>query len=480
MKLSSLAKAEWITALLAGTMLTFGVIAIEFWWLAFITVPLTLFTVTFFRDPDRTPPTQRGVIVAPADGRVISIHDVKNFKPFDGKTAVCVRIFLSIFNVHVQRSPCHGRVLSVTHKAGKHINVLNPASVEQNEAVLMVLQHPVKEQPVAAVRQIAGSFARTIVCAVKEGQVLQRAQRFGVIKLGSTVELYLPKDTVTRMSTGKGQKVIAGSTVLAEIAQSSKAIPAKNTSEISKRTSEPKAEPTPIDAVSTIQEDTVQPDEQLTWEEQAVSQEASENIPEETQAVLDTLTKNNTESNDLQQNSASEFQEENQQAISSEHATDLTDDEAYEYEEVEEEEDDDSEIEAEESFEYIYVDEDGNEIPEEEVDTEEASDISDESYDSAETETGSNQAVEKNTPNRKTKIDSLPSIQAQEVTTEKTKVVTQTNKSNGKKLAAGSENKDLGPLFVAAESDNKQVAQISETDNSKLPQADQTKGKPTY
>jgi phosphatidylserine decarboxylase len=141
---------------------------------------------------------------------------VAHFEPFNGP-ATCVRVFLSVLDVHVNRSPCHGVVLSVEHRPGLHLNALNPQSAQDNESTTVVLVHPVRRHPVAAVRQIAGLLARTIVCPVQEGQVLQRGQRFGMIKFGSTTELYLPAYYQPQVLVSVGQKVSGGTTVLATV-----------------------------------------------------------------------------------------------------------------------------------------------------------------------------------------------------------------------------------------------------------------------
>ncbi|WP_432800322.1 phosphatidylserine decarboxylase [Poriferisphaera sp. WC338] len=215
MKLSSYGRNEWLTIIAIGVILTAGVILIH-WALAFPVILITLALLAFFRDPDRRIPAQRGVMVAPCDGRVSSIHEIEHFEPFDGP-AVCVRIFMSVFVVHVNRCPCHGRVLSMTHTPGKHTNTLNPRSAEVNENNLIILGHPVREHPVAAVRQIAGLLARTIACGAKEGEVLQRGQRIGMIKLGSTSEVYIPKDMVEQIVVQEGQSVKGAISVIAQV-----------------------------------------------------------------------------------------------------------------------------------------------------------------------------------------------------------------------------------------------------------------------
>lgn len=213
---STFARKECTTIALIGAMLCAAVVLVGQWWIAVLIALATLCSLAFFRDPERRTPTQRGVMVAPADGRVSSIHHVEHFEPFDAP-ATCVRIFLSIFDVHVNRSPCHGAVGAIQHKPGEYRNALNPESAEVNASNLIVLVHPNRGHPVAAVRQVAGLCARTIHCAVRESEVIQRGQRIGMIKLGSTTELYIPADASPHLLVEVGQKVKAGQTGLARI-----------------------------------------------------------------------------------------------------------------------------------------------------------------------------------------------------------------------------------------------------------------------
>lgn len=216
MMLSRHARNEWLTILVIGALLAVVAAVVGWWWAVPIVVGVALALAAFFRDPDRRVPTQRGVVVAPADGRVSSIHEIDYFEPLGGP-AMCIRIFLSVFDVHINRSPCHGEVLSITHKPGAHRNALNPESAEDNESNLIVLVHPIRRQPIAAVRQVSGLLARTIVCHVERGQVVQRGQRIGLIKLGSTTELYLPASSQPQVMIQQGQKVYAGTTALAHL-----------------------------------------------------------------------------------------------------------------------------------------------------------------------------------------------------------------------------------------------------------------------
>jgi len=214
--LSKHAKLECITIAVVGFMLSVAVVLIGLWWLVILTVPATLCLLAFFRDPERRTPTQRGVMVAPSDGRISSIHDVEHFEPLGGP-AVCIRIFMSVLDVHINYSPYHTAIESITHTPGEHLNTLKPESAEDNENNLLVLVHPNREYKMAAVRQVAGMLARTIVCHVHEEQVIQRGQRIGLIKLGSTTELYIRKDLSPRLQVKEGQRVSGGVTVLAQI-----------------------------------------------------------------------------------------------------------------------------------------------------------------------------------------------------------------------------------------------------------------------
>lgn len=217
--LSGYAKSEWLTITAIGVMLMATLCVIGWYIPAVLILLLTIALLLFFRDPERRVPTHRGIITAPADGRISSIHTVEHYEPF-GESAVCIRIFLSVLDVHINRSPCHCTVESVTHKPGAHLNVLNPQSAEDNESITIILNHPIKRVPIAAVRQVAGLLARTIVCAVKPEQTLQRGQRIGMIKLGSTTEVYLPARLEPRVAVEQGQYVYGGSTVVAHIQSS--------------------------------------------------------------------------------------------------------------------------------------------------------------------------------------------------------------------------------------------------------------------
>ncbi|MDR1044733.1 MAG: phosphatidylserine decarboxylase family protein [Candidatus Adiutrix sp.] len=164
---------------------------------------LTLFIIWFFRDPARpTPPPGFGL--SPADGRVIVIEDVQ-YNPYTQAPAKKVSIFMNIFNVHVNRLPLDGRLLSQTYFPGKFLNASLDKASEHNERNALILE--TGEGRVAVV-QIAGFIARRIVSWVREGQSLERGRRFGLIRFGSRVDLYLPPDS--EIMVGLGQQVLAG------------------------------------------------------------------------------------------------------------------------------------------------------------------------------------------------------------------------------------------------------------------------------
>ncbi|MEX0776240.1 MAG: phosphatidylserine decarboxylase [Phycisphaeraceae bacterium] len=228
-------KREWLIILVVGGALIALALYLRWWWAGALVTLATLALLSFFRDPPRRVPSGRGLMISPADGVVSSVHAIEHYQPL-GESATCIRIFLSVLDVHVNRSPCDAKVLSLTHKPGKFMNALNPQSAEVNESMLIVLASPDDDQAMAAVRQVSGAIARTIVCRLKVGDQLQRGQRFGMIKFGSTTELYLRQSDAPQVLVHKGQRVAGGLTVLAKLP-----VPI-----------EPAAKPGPHQAVETI------------------------------------------------------------------------------------------------------------------------------------------------------------------------------------------------------------------------------------
>lgn len=179
------------------------------WWLEFILVPLAVFVVAFFRDPERDVPADKDSIVSPADGRVIKVERMRDERLL--KTdAMKISIFMNVFNVHVNRSPASGKVLDIIYNPGKFFNAsLDKASLLNEQNALIMQATNGKKY---AFNQIAGLIARRIVCRVKKGVSLKKGERFGLIRFGSRVDVYLPTDC--RVSVKVGDKVKAGSSIL--------------------------------------------------------------------------------------------------------------------------------------------------------------------------------------------------------------------------------------------------------------------------
>jgi phosphatidylserine decarboxylase len=171
----------------------------------------TLFALLlyFFRDPERTPPSGEGLILAPADGQVMAVEQVHEAR-FLGGEALKISIFMSLFDVHVNRAPTDGQVALVEHVPGQFLPAYRPEASEANEHNLIGLQSP---QGKILVRQVAGIMARRIVCWARPGQELQAGERLGLIKLGSRVDLYLPPGAEPEVLVG--ERTRAGVTSIA-------------------------------------------------------------------------------------------------------------------------------------------------------------------------------------------------------------------------------------------------------------------------
>ncbi|WP_240928161.1 phosphatidylserine decarboxylase family protein [Thalassoroseus pseudoceratinae] len=171
--------------------------------------------VWFFRDPDRKVPQDPGLVVSPADGLVVAIDEIPH-DDYIGGPAIMVGIFLSIFNVHMNRSPVDANVIALRYRKGKYLNALRPESARENEQLAVRLEEKAAPHRRMIVRQITGAIARRIVCWLKPGDELGRGERFGMIKLGSRTELVIPADSNLTIRTKIGEKVKAGRSILAE------------------------------------------------------------------------------------------------------------------------------------------------------------------------------------------------------------------------------------------------------------------------
>ena len=185
------------------------------WWpLALLVLPIWLWLLAFFRDPERTVASEQHAMVSPADGKVSDITDVDS--DLAGGPAVRVGIFLSVFNVHVNRAPCDGRITNVLYKQGKFINAMSHSHAsEQNESNTLVISDAESNRPVAVVKQIVGLIARRIICSSKIGDVVKRGDRIGMIKFGSRTELYIPKWLAPEVKVTVGQTVRGAIDVIA-------------------------------------------------------------------------------------------------------------------------------------------------------------------------------------------------------------------------------------------------------------------------
>jgi phosphatidylserine decarboxylase len=168
---------------------------------------LLLFTFSFFRDPVRRVPTEPNLLVSPADGTVDEISEVQEDE-FLKTPCHKIGIFLSVFNVHINRSPCDGTVRAIRYKPGQFLDARDPRCRTENEANSIHIGD-------VLVKQIAGLIARRIVCEAKPEDRLARGQKFGMIKFGSRTELYIPKDQVAEIRVKLKDKVKGGKTVIA-------------------------------------------------------------------------------------------------------------------------------------------------------------------------------------------------------------------------------------------------------------------------
>ena len=189
---------------------------ILFWvWspLGWIGTALTVWCAPFFRDPVRTTPVRDGIVVAPADGRISMIAQV--LPPAElglgDRPLPRISIFMSVFNCHVNRSPVAGRIDRIAYRPGKFINAELDKASEDNERNSLVISTPNGR---IGVTQIAGLVARRIVTFVKEGQTIGAGERFGLIRFGSRLDVYLPEGTAALV--GEGQTAVGGETILAD------------------------------------------------------------------------------------------------------------------------------------------------------------------------------------------------------------------------------------------------------------------------
>ena len=170
--------------------------------------------VYFFRDPNRIVPSEPGLLIGPADGKVVEITKLEHDEFIDGP-AVRIGIFLSLFNVHINRAPSASRVIELRYSPGLFLNAMNPESSIRNENMWIGLEEEAAPHRRIVLRQISGLVARRICCDAKPGDVYERGAKFGMIKLGSRTELIMPDSDDLEIRVAMGDKVSAGKTIMA-------------------------------------------------------------------------------------------------------------------------------------------------------------------------------------------------------------------------------------------------------------------------
>ena len=206
---------QFIVAVEGFPLIVIAILAAFFMWImGFVSGALVMllvagFIIYFFRNPERVTPLENGLVVAPADGRILSI--TKNvMAPLTGAASTKISIFMSVLNVHINRFPITARVVDSSYVPGKFLVASLDKASEFNERNLLALEDESGRQIVMV--QIAGLIARRIVCYVKNGGFLRRGERFGLIRFGSRVDLYLPISAEIKVKVG--EKVRSGETVI--------------------------------------------------------------------------------------------------------------------------------------------------------------------------------------------------------------------------------------------------------------------------
>jgi len=205
------AKEGWLFIFLFALVTTLFLF-VGLWYLWLPMAFLTLFTIYFFRNPDRVPPPGTDLIISPADGKVIAVENLKG-NIFTENPAKKISIFMSVFNVHVNRIPVSGKIDDIKYHPGKFLVASLDKASEHNERNALFIE-TAKGIKIAVV-QIAGLVARRIVCYLNQGDSIQTGERLGLIKFGSRVDLYLPVDSDVQVKIG--DKVKAGRSIIGRL-----------------------------------------------------------------------------------------------------------------------------------------------------------------------------------------------------------------------------------------------------------------------
>jgi phosphatidylserine decarboxylase len=208
MRAQTLLEARWILLILGLCAVATCFVSV---WLTVIFLALVVFTIAFFRDPERPVTEDPNLVVAPADGRVSDVVELDENEVLKTRTRR-VGIFLSIFDVHTNRAPIAGRIVYRQHHQGLCLDARDPDCSEKNEAMTWAFENP---HETVVVRQLTGAIARRIVAWANVGDELKKGERFGMIRFGSRTELYLPLEAEVLVKTG--DHVSGGSTVIARL-----------------------------------------------------------------------------------------------------------------------------------------------------------------------------------------------------------------------------------------------------------------------
>ncbi|HUG90591.1 MAG TPA: phosphatidylserine decarboxylase family protein [Planctomycetaceae bacterium] len=200
----------WVVAARGGT----GSAAVLGWTAVAVSAALGALVVWFFRNPRRQIPQDAGLVVSPADGKVVEVREIEHDE-FIGGPALMVGVFLSLLNVHTNRMPVGCRVIGLRYRPGKCLNAMRPEASRENEQLEIRIEDNAPPHRRLILRQITGAVARRIVCWLKPGDELERGQEFGMIKLGSRAELVLPREPGLELRVQIGDKIRAGATVVA-------------------------------------------------------------------------------------------------------------------------------------------------------------------------------------------------------------------------------------------------------------------------
>jgi phosphatidylserine decarboxylase len=205
-----IAREGWAFVAIAAVA-TVALAAVQWWIGAALAALALLFVLQFFRDPARTVPDEPGAVLSPADGRVVRVEAARD--PYLNRDALKISVFMNVFNVHSNRSPVDGVVMNAWYHAGSFLNAaLDKASAENERSALHLRTD--RRDDVTCV-QVAGLIARRILCYAKTGDRLARGQRYGFIRFGSRVDVYLDRTAEPRVAVGDA--VYATETILARL-----------------------------------------------------------------------------------------------------------------------------------------------------------------------------------------------------------------------------------------------------------------------